>query len=101
MESSGLRPLKQRVGSDDRPKIEHIDNLVAVPLLPDAMYLDLGGDAADTATDIAGDQREGRTARTDHWCACRTAQDSITGQHRTAQDSTRYHKSHVEQHKTA
>ena len=41
----------QRVGSDDRPKIEHIDNLVAAPLLPDAVYLDLEEGAADTAAD--------------------------------------------------
>ena len=45
----------QRVGSDDRPKIEHIDNLVAAPLLPDAVYLDLEGGAADTAADTIGD----------------------------------------------
>ena len=44
----------QRVGSDDRPKIEHIDNLVAAPLLPDAVYLDLEGGAADTAADTIG-----------------------------------------------
>ena len=36
--------------------------------------------------------REGRTARKDHQCAYRTAQDSIIGQHRTAQDSIGYHK---------
>ena len=42
----------QRVGSDDRPKIEHIDNLVATPLLSDAVYLDLDKGAACTATDV-------------------------------------------------
>ena len=41
----------QRVGSDDRPKIEHIDNLVAAPLLPDAVYLNLEGNTSVTATD--------------------------------------------------
>ena len=41
----------QRVGSDDRPQIEHIDNLVAAPLLPDAVYLDLDKGAACTAID--------------------------------------------------
>ena len=44
----------QRIGSNDRPKIEHIDNLVAAPLLPGAVYLDLEGGAADAATDAVG-----------------------------------------------
>ena len=46
-------------------------------------------------------QRGGRTARADHQCACRTAQDSITGQHRTAQDATNNTSDSIGQHRTA
>ena len=45
----------QRVGSDDRPQIEHFDNLVVAPLLPDAVYLDLDKGAAYTASDVVRD----------------------------------------------
>ena len=48
-------------------------------------------------------QREGKTARTNHQCACRTAttQDSIIGQHRTASGTTNNTSDNIGQRRTA